>query len=130
MVKKPDKRCIPLHIPEQRFLSDPSHRIRILLRPAFLKSNGPVYVEAATFQSRLSPTKNKLWSVDKRNRNLSLTEFMESSKAPINHLFGCHAQLLLCTTNALSHGVLQSLEKVLVTENIMTRKRKRKNANG
>ena len=89
MVKKPDKGCLPLHIPEPRFLSDPSHRIRILLRPAFLKSNGPVCVER--------PSKaDCLWlkiyygAWIKKTRNLSLTEFTESSKAPINHLFGCH----------------------------------------
>ena len=43
--KKPDGGCLLLHIPEPRFLSDPSYRIRILLRPTFLKSNGPVCVE-------------------------------------------------------------------------------------
>ena len=44
----------------------------------------------ATFQSRLSPAKDILWSMDWKNQNLSLTEFTVSSKAPINYLFGCH----------------------------------------
>ena len=44
-LKKSDKGCLPLTVPEPTFLSDPSHRVRVLLRPAFMKSNGPVSLE-------------------------------------------------------------------------------------
>jgi len=41
-LKKPDKGCLPMTVPEPTFLSDPSHRVQVLLRPAFMNSNGPV----------------------------------------------------------------------------------------
>ena len=44
-INKAEKGCLPLHIPEPRFLSYSSHRIRVLIRPAFLKSNCPVSLE-------------------------------------------------------------------------------------
>ena len=42
---KPNKGCFPLHVPEPLFRPDPLHRVLILLRPAFLKSNGLVSLE-------------------------------------------------------------------------------------
>ena len=86
---KSDKGCLPLTIPEPNFLSDPSHRIRVLLRPAFLKANGPVSLERPSKADRLR-LKIYYGAWIKKNRNLALTKFTESSKAPINHLFGCH----------------------------------------
>ena len=44
-LKKSHKGCLPLTVPKPTFLSDPSHRVRVLLRPAFMKSNGPVSLE-------------------------------------------------------------------------------------
>jgi len=88
-LKKSDKGCLPLTVPEPTFLSDPSHRVRVLLRPAFMKSNGPVSLERP---SKADCLRLKVYygAWIKKNRNLSLAEFSISSKAPINHLFGCH----------------------------------------
>jgi len=89
-MKKNDKGCLLLHVPEPQFLSDPLQQVRILLLPAFLKSNGPVSLE---HPSKAECLRLKLYYgawISKKNRNLSLIDFTESSKAPINHLFGCH----------------------------------------
>ena len=88
-IKKSDKGCLPLTVPEPTFLSDPSHRVRVLLRPAFMKSNGPVSLERP---SKADCLRLKVYygAWIRKNRNLSLAEFSISSKAPINHLFGCH----------------------------------------
>ena len=85
--EKADKGCLlPLHVPELRILSDPSHRVHILLRPEIQWPS----LFAVTFKSslRLKISYYGVWI--KKNRNLSLSEVTESSKAPINHLFGCH----------------------------------------
>ena len=116
--KKSDKGCLPLNIPRPKFLSDPSHRIRVPLRPAFLKANGPVSLGC---HSKADCLQLKIYygAWIKKNRNLALTE---SSKAPINHLFGCHdyCSETWCPVKA---------GKMLAMENIMKRKNKR-NFNG
>ena len=124
-LKKSDKGCLlPLTVPEPKFLSDPSHRIWVLLCPAFLKSNGRVSLERPSKADCLR-LKIDYGAWIKKSEPLSdrIYYLLQGANQP----FICLAPMI---TALRHHGALQNQEKWLVTENITTRKRKNHYTNG
>jgi hypothetical protein len=75
-MKKTDKGCLALYVPEPRFLSHPSHGVCILLRKC--PSKADCLWLKNYYRARITKYRNLVVVV-------SLTKFTESSKAPIKH---------------------------------------------
>ena len=87
--KKANHECLPLHIKEPVFLSDPSHRVRVLIRPCFLMSRGPK-CDARLTKNDCLRLKIYYGCFIKKNRHKPFEDFRTASMAPIHHLFDSH----------------------------------------
>ena len=80
---------LPPYIPQPDFLADPSHRIKVMAKPFFkmvTKTKDPTkckMIDALRI-------KKYLGCFIYKNKNLPLSEFVQKSRAPIQHLFNCH----------------------------------------
>ena len=80
---------LPYDVPQPVFLADPSHRIKVMAKPFFkmvVKSKDPT--KAKTIDALR--IKKYIGCFVYKNRHLPLVEFVQKSRAPIEHLFNCH----------------------------------------
>ena len=85
----PDKGRLPDIIPAIKFLADPTHRIKVMSKPAFGKVT-----------DTKDPKKCKKHDVNRlqkyiacyvaKRKHLPLEEFYRKARAPVEHLFNCH----------------------------------------
>ena len=85
-VKKANHGCLPLHIKEPVLLSNPSHRVRVLIHPCFLMSRGPK-CDARLTKNDCLQLKIYYGCFINKNRHKPFEDFHTASMAPIHHLF-------------------------------------------
>ena len=84
-----DKGKLPLHVPEPKFLCDPSHRIKVMVKDNFglalmsKKKSECEKIDALRLKKYLGCWVGK-------SKLLPFDEFKKLANAPVEHLFGCH----------------------------------------
>ena len=84
-----DKGKLSCEIPQPIFLADPSHRIKVMCKPFFkMVSNTKDPSKCKTIDALRIKKYLGCWIY--KNRLLPLDQFVQKSRAPIEHLFNCH----------------------------------------
>ena len=80
---------MPTEIPEPEWLADPSYRTKVISKSIFNLANASKWISSCTKIDTVR-FKKYVGYMLKTNRNRSISEISNVSKAVIDHLFGCH----------------------------------------
>ena len=83
------KERLPEEIPQPEWLSDPSHRTKVVAKPIFLLSTLPMGSSTCTKVDTIRFKKYFGYMI-KENRSKQISEIVFASKAVVEHLFNCH----------------------------------------
>ena len=85
-----DKAKLPLHVPEPRFLADPTHRIKVMVRNIFAKAVKSKNVQKIKTIDALRTKKYTSLYIH-QNRTGDFSSFLANAMAPVEHLFNNHS---------------------------------------
>ena len=84
------KGMLPPHIPEPKWLADPSHRTKVVANAIFALVNNKPKVDCVCSNADALRIKKYFGYMLNEGRWLTLEQFCEKSKAVVEHLFNCH----------------------------------------
>ena len=84
------KGMLPPHIPEPKWLADPTHRTKIVANAIFSLVNNKPKVDSVCSNADALRIKKYFGYMFNEGRWLTLEQFCQKSKAVVEHLFNCH----------------------------------------
>jgi len=80
---------LPDEIPQPEFLTDPSHRVKVMVKPIFKMASN---VKDPDRCNKINPLRLRKYTgcYIAQHRHLPLDGFLRNAKAPVEHLFNDH----------------------------------------